>query len=269
MKKPFDLTGSVGKISIYNMRGFDEPIVRRKGGPTKKMVKNRASFETTRRNNSEFGGRAHIASLVMQILRPMKYVGDYNLAGPLTSLFIPIQVLDTVSEHGERNIELTKNPGLLTGFNLNRRTPFTNIITNPISYTLSKEKLSATVTIPELIPGANFFPQEQFTWYKFISILGVVEDVFYGARGYKTKAGYPLTPGYRVIEQTGWFNITPKSQAVTLTCSFNASPAEVIGSTEINNYSCLLAIGIAYGSMERGEVEMVKYVGGGKVLAME
>src|SRR5690349_4703742 len=99
---------------------------------------------------------------------PMKYLGDYNLAGPLNSLFIPIQALDTVHEHGQRNIELTKNPGLLQGVNLNRRTPFTTIITNSPDYTLSRDALTATVTIPELIPDVNFFPQNTFTLYKFI-----------------------------------------------------------------------------------------------------
>ena len=153
MKQGFDVTGTVGKISIYNVRGSDEPIVRTKGGPTKRMVKTRKSFATTRRNNSEFGGRARMTRQVMSILRPMKYLGDYNLAGPLNSLFIPIQALDTVSEHGQRNIELTKNPGLLAGFNLNRRTPFSAIITNSTEYTISKETLTVTVTFPALIPG--------------------------------------------------------------------------------------------------------------------
>ena len=268
MKKPFDITGTVGKISIYKVRGSDEPIARTKGGPTKRMVKTRRSFATTRRNNMEFGGRARMTSQVMHILRPMKYLGDYNLAGPLNSLFIPIQALDTVSEHGQRNIELTKNPGLLEGFNLNRRTPFTTIITNSPDYTLSRETLSAVVTVPELIPGVNFFPADNFSWYKIVAVLGVIENIFYNPKGYVNRAGNPHVNSHFVLNESDWFNITPKSEPVELTCSFKKSAKDLLQKIGKNNYSCLLGIGIAYGSISRGQVEMVKYVGGGKILAM-
>jgi len=204
----------------------------------------------------------------MHILRPIKYLGDYNMAGPLNSLFMPIQALDTVSGHGERNIQLTKNPGLLEGFNLNRRTPFSNILTNSLEYTLSREKLTATVTIPELIPGVNFFPADNFQWYKFVAILGIIEDVFYFPRGYGNAAGRQNTYGDSVFEASNWFNITPQSPALELTCSFKEFGKNVIKAVGKNNYSCLLAIGIAYGSMVQGRVEMVKYVGGGKILSM-
>src|SRR4051812_43646930 len=163
VKQHLSVTGSIGNISIYKVRGIEEPIARTKGGPTKRMVKTRKSFATTRKNNMEFGGRARMTSQVMQILRPMKNLGDYNLAGPLNSMLIPIQALDSVSGHGERNIELTKNPGLLEGFNLNRRTPFTTILINTPEYTLSKETLSAKVTFPKLLQGVNFFPAENMS----------------------------------------------------------------------------------------------------------
>ncbi len=269
MKKALDLSGTVGNISIYKVRGSDEPIVRTKGGPTKKMVKTRKSFATTRRNNMEFGGRARMTSQVMDVLRPMKYLGDYNLAGPLNSLFIPIQALDTKSEHGQRNIQLTKNPGLLEGLNINRRTPFTTIITNSPAYELSKETLTASVTFPALIPGVNFFPQENFSWYKFFATVGIIEDVFYNAGEYGNKAGNKHVMGYSALNQSNWLNITPNSEPVELTCSLRDLRKDLLKMLGTDNYSCLLGIGIAYGSMVHGQVEMVKYVGGGKILAME
>ncbi|WP_143774190.1 hypothetical protein [Niastella vici] len=182
-------TGSVGNLSIYNVRGLDKPVVRTKGGPTKRQIKTKPSFAATRRNNSEFGGRAKITRQVMDALRPLKYLGDYNIAGPLNSLFIPIQALDTESEHGQRSIELSKNPGLMQGFNLNRRTPFNTIIANPLEYTLSKETLMGAVTIPALIPGVNFFVPGNYSWYKFIAVFGIIQDMFYDPKGYVNKAG--------------------------------------------------------------------------------
>ena len=267
VKQQLSVTGSVGNISIYKVRGIDEPIARTKGGPTKRMVKTRKSFATTRRNNMEFGGRARMTSQVMHILRPMKYLDDYNLAGPLNSLFIPIQALDSVNEHGERNIELSKNPGLLEGLNLNRRTPFTTIITNSPEHTLSKETVSATVTFPELLQGVNFFPAENMSWYKLVAILGVIEDLFYTPKGYGNAAKNQHVIGYSVYTESDWFNITPQSPALELTCSFKESSKGLLQLIGKNNHSCLLGIGIAYGAMVRGQVEVVKYVGGAKILA--
>lgn len=268
MKQPFDITGTVGNISIYKVRGSDVPIARTKGGPTKRMVKTRKSFATTRKNNSEFGGRARMTSQVMEVLRPMKYLGDYNLAGPLNSLFIPIQSLDTVNEHGQRNIQLTKNPGLLQGFNLNRRTPFTTLITNSPEYTLSKDKLTATITIPELIPGVNFFPLNNFSWYKIMGVLGIVQDLYYHPLGYGSITGDQQVMGIGATKESDWLSITPKSPVTELTFNFKEFRNVLIQKIGKKNYSCLLGVGIAFGSMARGQVEIVKYVGGGKILAM-
>jgi hypothetical protein len=261
-------TGSVGKISVYKVRGSDKPIVRTKGGPTKRMIKTRDSFAATRRNNMEFGGRARVASQVQKILRPLKYLGDYNMAGPLNALLRPVQALDTESEHGERNVLLSKDPGLLQGFNLNRRTPFETIITNPLQYTISKEKLTASITIPKLIPGVNFFLPQSYAWYRFMVVFGIVGDVFFNANGYRSIMDRWSSLGLSMLQITDWLNVAPQSPAVTVTFDFNEVKEGVLDLTGENNFSCLLGIGIAFGTMLKGEVEMVKYVGGGKILAM-
>jgi hypothetical protein len=98
--------------------------------------------------------------------------------------------------------------------------------------------------------------------------LGVVENVFYNGRGYGNAAGNEHLTGNSVLSASDWFNITPNNAAVELTCSFQEERNDLIRQIGKKNYSCLLAVGIAFGSMERGKVEMVKYVGGGKILAM-
>lgn len=264
---PFSFTGTVGNISVYKMRGSDKPIVRTKGGPTKRQIKTKPSFAVTRRNNMEFGGRARMAGQVLEMLRPLKYLGDYNLAGPLNTLFKPIQELDTVSEHGQRNVELSKDPHLLVGFSLNRKNPFENIIANRIVYTLSKERLKASVTFPALIPGVNFFIPGNYAWYKFMVVLGTIEDMFYTERGYTPQNGKEMFMWE--LEVTDWLAVSPRSEPITV--AFNSmgdyfeKPDENVS---FNPQSLLLAVGIAFGNMARGEVEMVKYVGAGKVLAM-
>lgn len=263
---PFSFTGSVGNISVYTMRGSDTPIVRKKGGPTKKQIETRPSFATTRKNNKEFGGRARVTGQVLDILRPLKYLGDYNLAGPLNTLFKPIQELDTLNEHGKRNVQLTKNPGLLQGFNLNRRTPFETIIANRIDYTLSKDTLKASVTFPALIAGVNFFVPNNYSWYKFMVVLGTVEDMFYTENGYKTENGVEMH--MFTLEETDWFTVSPRSESVLVNLTdIGDYINERADTIRLNPQSLLLGVGIAFGRMVNGQVEMIKYVGGAKILA--
>jgi hypothetical protein len=259
-------TGTVGNVSIYTVRGSDKPVVRTKGGPTKRQIKTKASFATTRKNNMEFGGRARIAGQVMDALRLFKYLSDYNIAGPLNSLFIPIQALDTEHEHGQRDVVLSKNPGLLQGFNLNRRTPFNTIIANPLEYTLSKETLSASVTFPSLMPGINFFNPGKYSWYRLLVTIGIIEDMFYDPKGYHPQHGEVV---YSWAEEaTDWL---PMAYSPAFSIPLNKlrnSYANVLKESRLNSHSLLLGVGIAFGAMSNGHIEMVKYVGGAKVLGM-
>lgn len=268
---PFSYTGTVKNLSIYKLRGSDKPIVRTKGGPTKKQIKTKPAFAACRRNNMEFGGRARMAGQVQDILRPLKYLSDYNIAGPLNSLFIPIQALDTVSEHGERSVELTKKTSILQGFNLNRRTPVETIIAHSLEYTLSKETLTGSITIPELIPGINFFVPGQYSWYKFVAVFGVIQDLFYhpnGRESYLNKKGDDVNWTLGQHHETDWMNMSSRSPSITIELSLKSMRKDIQDVLDLNSHSCLLGIGIAFGVMPRGEVEMVKYVGGAKVIAM-
>lgn len=101
-----------------------------------------------------------------------------------------------------------------------------------------------------------------------MAVLGVIENVFYNSRGYGNAAGNQHLSGYNVFASSDWLNITPQSGVIELSCSFKEFSKGLIQLIGKNNYSSLLGVGIAYGAMDRGQVEMVKYVGGGKVLAM-
>ena len=215
----------------------------------------------------EFGGRAKIASQVLDALRPLKYLGDYNTAGPLNSLFIPIQELDTENEKGERNIVLSKNPGLLQGFNLNRRTPFDTIVTNQLAYTLDKERLTASIHFPALIPDVNFFVPNNYPWYRFMVIVGIVEDMFYNPKGYQPQHGREMSSS--ALDVSDWLTVHAGVPAVTKQYTELLDAYGSIGKIDkLNSYSILLAVGIAFGTMQKGQIEMVKYVGGAKILGM-
>ena len=53
----FGFAGSLHNISACKKRDMDT-VIHSKGGPSKTMIKSHPSFEVTRKNNKEFGGRS-------------------------------------------------------------------------------------------------------------------------------------------------------------------------------------------------------------------
>lgn len=255
----FLFTGSLDVLSAYKMRGSNKIILRTKGGPSREQIKNYPSFDLTRRNNMEFGGRATAARKIKRILQPLQFLADHNFTGPLNALLKPIQAMDTISEFGKRNILLSQNPQLLEGFTLNRRYLFDTIIRNPVAYTLSKDSLQATINVPALMPNLNFFAPGNYQWYRIIAVMGIVPDLFYTPNGYKPM-GTDDEFCYEINEEV-WLPVNSASAPFTISLQVNDNPA-------ISSFSCMLAIGVAFGSMHEARIQPVKYVGAAKVLSV-
>jgi hypothetical protein len=65
-----------------------------------------------------------------------------------------------------------KGKGASGGFNLNRRRLLDATILNPFSYTLNRGSLTARVEVPALLPGINFTPQGNYSFYRVVAVLG-------------------------------------------------------------------------------------------------
>jgi hypothetical protein len=255
-------TGSLGNISAYKMKGSDKIILRTKGGASKKKIQKVKEFERTRQLNAEFGGRSAGSKYIMRSLFPLKALADYNLAGPLNALIKPIQAMDTESDRGKRNIYFTRQPKLLEGFSLNKRNPFDSIVRNPVSCRLNKKNYSASIEIPALIPGINFFvPPGRHPLYSIVIVLGIVPDLIFTKDGYK-----PLTDPQAVHEATGWHPVSKASQAMALEVSLQGKSLQL----PVASFSLVLSIGIRFGTVGMGDaVEQVKYAGAAKVMVVE
>jgi hypothetical protein len=241
------------------MRGVDKIILRRKGGASKKQIKTSPNFETTRRHNAEFSGRAAASMWMMRVLFPLKKLADYNIAGPINALMKPVQVLDTESEFGKRHVQPSKNPGVLEGFSLNRKTIFESVISAPLSCVITKETLGAQVDIPALIPGINFRTPWKHPVYSVQAVLGIVPDLFYRQGVYKPM--HNRYPGAEFAE-TPWFSCLTGSDPATLKLKLKTiPPAEA--------YTLMLSIGIAFGTITAsGSIEQAKYAGCAKVVKL-
>ena len=257
----FGFTGSLHNISAYKRKDMDMIILRTKGGPSKRMIKSHPSFDVTRRNNKEFGGRSTASKWIMRVLYPLKPLSDFNISGPLNSTLKPIQQMDSLSELGKRNIVLSKNPRLLEGFQLNRRNLFESVLRNPLSFTLSRDEMKANVEIPGLIPGNNFFPVDQYPVYRWQAVLGVIPDLFFDAK----KKGYQPNKNFERLYpshfETEWCAVKTGAASRIIELSLRDAMIPAGGS-----FSLMLAAGISFGTIRSGGAEQVSYAGSGKIL---
>ena len=256
-------TGSLGDVTAYYRAGSDHIILRTRKGVSGKRVKNDPKFIRTRENGVEFGGRATASRWVMRGLYVMKPLADYNIAGPINALFLKIQMADQEGLRGQRNIILSKNPALLSGFSLNRKAHFDTIVRSPFTYTLSREALSASVEIPALVPDINFVAPKGHAMYQVIAMLAIIPDIVYTGTHkphYKPLNETAVGDDYTMTE---WRSIRKDSPVTMLELKIKGTPP-----TD-QSFSLMLTVGIQFGVMQDTDtVQQVKHAGAAKVLAM-
>ena len=256
----FGFTGSFGNLSAYKMRGHDQIILRGKGGPSKTKIATSPSFEITRYNNMEFAGRSMASRWIMRGMHPHKSLADYNIAGPLHSILKPIQVMDSKSQYGKRAVCLSKNPTLLEGFSLNRKTIFDSVIRSPVHAEISREALTATVSLPALSPGINFFASAYYPLFSISFSLAVVPDIFHHTNGYSADPGYKDFFCRNIRSE--WF-------AVNRGCEAQRFDLKIDAVLPDDHFSLMLSVGLCYGELTTpASPKQVKYAGAAKILAM-
>jgi hypothetical protein len=275
LKPNFPFTGSFGDLSIYKMKGFDKLIVRSKGGARKEKIKKAPQFEITRRLNAEFGGRATTSKWALQALQPVMHISDHSISGKINALLKPAQEMDTTSDFGQRHVQLSLQPRLLEGLNLNRKNPFETVITNPLYSTLSRETRTGTVEIPVLRPGINLHAPDNFYLYRLKVMLGIIPDVFYNpsrVNPYDSLSdeyeGIAMSP---VAIHSEWFTAQEGSPALKMEIHLPdpvpIGPAASISIPD-NHFSLVMAFGLELGVGRDQQIQPAKYVGCAKVLAM-
>jgi hypothetical protein len=246
-------------FSVYTMRGSDKLIMRRKRGPNKAKIKSSPRYVNMRRNSTEFGGRATAGKWIFKVIRPVKHIADYSVISSLNSILKPIQELDTTSEWGQRHVLLTKDPQLIRGFNLNRKTGLESVILPGINYTLSPQSLSARVMIPALLPESNFFNPGNFSWYRISAVLGLVPDIIYTKNGYTPADGIDELP--LASSDTEWNFYKDGSAATEMELT--------LPSGNLSSCSMILVVGVSFGIVRKvNYIQPVKYTGAGKILGI-
>jgi hypothetical protein len=258
------ITGSLGNLSFYKMRGVDKIVVRQKGGAPKEYVKNSPTFKLPRLYMSEFGGCSKMGKEVRFMMHPVRGLSDYNFSGFINKALKTVQKLDGTGELGQRSIMLSKHPDLLAGFQLNKNTTFDAVLRTPITYTLDRKTLSARVNIPALIRDINFHPNNRHARFCIDVSLGIVPDFTFhpGERAYKPSEWYTTMFSPENVSSP-WFPALKGSPATSLEIKLTDQvPAD-------DSYSLMLTVGVRYGSpMEDDVVKDVKRAGVAKVIAV-
>jgi hypothetical protein len=258
------ITGSLGNLSFYKMRGVDKIVVRKKGGAPREYVKKSPTFKVPRLYMREFGGCSKMGKEVRFMMHPVRALSDYNFSGFINKALKIVQKQDGTGELGQRSIALSKYPGLLAGFQLNKATTFDSVLRTPLTYTLDRNTLSARVNIPALLRDINFHPNNRHARFCIDVSLGIVPDFTFDPLegAYKPSAWYTTMFAPQSVSSP-WYPALKGSPATSLEITLTDQvPAD-------ESYSLMLTVGVRYGSpMEDDVVKDVKRAGVAKVIAV-
>jgi hypothetical protein len=256
---PLDITGSLGGLSFYRRKDCDKIIVRSRGGASRKKIREDPGMEGTRRVNAEFGGRSTACRYILAGFGPLRGLADYNLAPALNKLLRPIQLMDKETVPGQRAVCISKAPWLLEGFPFSRRRLMDAIIATPIAFTVNPGNAYVTVTLPALLPGINFIPPVNTTYFRFIVCNAILPDLVYSTAGYKPAREQQYPSLQCQFSDWNTVNESREQLAMEIPISLVAGEGERL---------LMTALGIQFGKQEANSIAAIDYMGTGKILAV-
>ena len=252
------VSGKLGDISMYKMRGVDHLILRSKGGPTEEQIKNAPEFVRVRENMSEFAGYGKAAGKILNACYGIKHLSDYSFTGDLGKICKIIQKRDETHLRGERSILLSQHGKIFEGFNTCREHPFDSVVKQSPSCVISRSQCKATLSFPEMIPDINIMNPWNIPFYRLIIVMGIVPDMVYGPYGY---APVSIVESSTEVKFTGW-NLTSKGSA-RQEVDIEVTDAPVID----DGLTLWVSVGIEFGvGITASLVQPAKRVGCGKIL---
>lgn len=259
-KGTLPIVGSLKGLSLYTMRGRDEVIVRTKGGPSKHTVKTSESCHAMRLNGREWGGCTKAASGIRLALGGLTRLADYNLNGDLNALCKKMQVLGGEGPKGTRPVLISRYGSLLTGFSLNRKSPFDSVVRVPLRWEIDRATASARIELPAFEPASHLLSPFRLPLMRWVAVLGAVTDVAVDVELYRPVNELVRGQGAEVC--TEWQPVKSNQPARTISIEVSALAPHLTASD-----SLMLSIGVEFGTVGAdGGGEAVKWAGCAKVL---
>jgi hypothetical protein len=259
----FSAEGALGNLVIVKRRDQDVPYVRTKGGPSKKQIAQLPAFAATRRNNAEWSGCSKAGTAIRLATYALKSMADYNVSAGMNALMKIVQKQDQESPHGQRNILLSKNKDLLTGFSFNRKKLLDMVLQCPIEIITNRETATITIKVPRIIPDVNLKQYGTNPLLRLVVSLGTVSDMCYNITHNRYEPEDMLSHGKSTFTASRWF---PVKQSI------EAQEIEVSLTTENelqNSDSFIVGFGLEFGyPLTDSVIEPKKYSGCAKIIAV-
>lgn len=150
----FEIQGTLQGMTFFKSK--DGLLIRKKGGVSKKRIKNDPAFQRTRENGSEFGHSAKMAQLVRKsVANLVSLAKDFRVSSRMVQAMAQIKNYDLTSLRGDRKVWI----GILTaegkqsvrGFDFNLNSPFNSVFRG--QYAL--DTATGEVAILDLNPSTN------------------------------------------------------------------------------------------------------------------
>lgn len=255
----FGFTGSLGNLTAYKRQGSNKVILRTKGGASKNKIRRSPKFAKLRLCQTEFGACSTLGALIRHSIWGIKHLADSYISGHLNAFLKSILNQDTENKPGQRAILVSRYRNLFNGFNLNRQNPFNTVMRHPVSCTLSRDTGTASITIPQLLPGMGFYNPSKYPMYRFIVVLSVIPDMAFAKKQYEPVSASRLFPEYHFTE---WKDSSLPAAMQNIELRLK----DFKGLTDSN--SLFLSMGIEFGyPVSNAVTKAVKYTGSACILS--
>jgi hypothetical protein len=236
------MTGSIGGLSIYRMKGCTELVVRTKGGFNKERIKNDGKLANVRSMNKEWIGVTQMAGAIRRSLIQLAPMSNFNYSGQLCALSKSIQKSSLTGFYGKRPILLSQCREQLSGFSFNINGYFNSVVRAPIRWKIDRLKRKANVEIDEMDPFISIADSASFPYFRFIIVLGVISDILYDEADDAYKSMDEANHEQSKCISTDWY--MSNLPFLPLSIEIAAPDASVEAG---NNCTFVLAMGIEYG----------------------
>ena len=240
IKSPIKFIGSVGNTRCYYDPATDQYIMAGKGGYTKEQFETLKSLQQNRENASEFGASSYWASLLYDSLSGLKHLMHSRCFNNITSKGKFILRQDFTSLHGFRMLAVSKEPQALTGIDFNERHPLRTVIRESYSISLSEDKKTVTLSIPDFVTARDAWWGNKYYAVRLYVVVAQTADMVYNP---VTEKWEPVVADLELISRkvvSGWMFYNSVSNDVNLSVSLD-DPAFSLPGTAV-----VVAMGVEF-----------------------
>jgi len=265
-KGVIQMTGGVKGLSFYTIAGTDKVIVRTKGGPSARRIKEGKEFAELRTHQQEWSGCIKFSQSVKKALGETYRLADYNVSPVLNGMGKNLMKLDTEHIVGERLLRLSAYKQALENFNLNRNFAFNAVLRINPTLEINRETLTATVAFPRFNSGTDLLNIQRLPYFRLIVCIGTVSDMKFEPSEYGScyfPAQFDLN-GCSASAITEWLSANDQIAEQKLTVSL-----ESLSNNLSDNVTVIVSAGIEFGNVGfAGQIAEVKRAGCAKILGV-